>query len=169
MMSAAQQAAQAQRQLNQQAAQNARQQAAAQKQAAQLASQQARYNQQLLLKSTPTKSESRGFNLDSLGDPSAIDQLAAQYDQVQFKNGSQSVLLQRAVNGATVSPHADVNANGVLQVVPDAGASYANYEKAQANSAAQLNPAMPATEKVLLLGGAAVLLVGGIFLLRRKS
>jgi hypothetical protein len=114
---------------------------------------------QLLNKATAAKTESRGFNLDSLANSPPIRDLFASYDQVQVKNGNQSVLLQRSTADHSVAPQADVNAAGSLQVLPDVGGKAQAYQKqALAARAAET----PTWEKWLLPIGAGV---GGLILL----
>jgi hypothetical protein len=124
------------------------------------AAQQA-YN--LLNKSTAAKSESKGFNLDSLNSQS-IDDLFSSYDQVQVRNGSQNLLLQRSSPGTGVVA-SDVNQSGVLQVVPSAaGAKLNAYEAGQAAA-----PPASTSSRVLLFGGLALVALVGIVLVIRHG
>lgn len=119
----------------------------------------------ILNKKTAAKRESTGFNLDSLGSPDEISALAGKYEQVQFKNGSQSVLLQGNITSAVAPPvetQSVLAADGTLKPVPVVGPLAQAVAKAQA-----ANAAGPST-KLLLYGGLAI---GGVvvigMLLRR--
>lgn len=112
----------------------------------------------LLNKQTAAKRETAGFNLDSLQNASTAA-LIDGYDQVQIKSGAQQLILQRAVSGNSVTPQADLNANGVLQIVPDVGPARTNLIAAQT---AEANAAKPAWEKYAIpvaIGVAAIVAV----------
>lgn len=109
---------------------------------------------QLLNKTTAAKRETAGFNLDAFTNPT-LDSFVSGFDQVQVKSGAQQIILQRAVDGNAVKPQSDLNANGVLQIVPDVGAARTNLIAAQ-------NAATPTISKIALpvgIGVAALVLI----------
>lgn len=112
----------------------------------------ARQQFQISKRNTPAKTESKGFNLDSLHDQS-IDALFASYDQVQVRNGNQNLLLQRSTADNTVAPRADVNGQGNLQVLPDVGGKAIAFQQ-RANAAR--NAATPAWFKYAIPVGIGV-------------
>lgn len=129
--------------------------------------------QQFQLAKKTAKTTSKGLNTDFLGSPSEVAALAANYDQVQFKNNQESVLLQRN-NVAGVVTQSAVNAKGVLTAVPDVGNLRNNLRAANvADANAQKKETVatvPAWQRYLIpVVGGAVLLVGTIFVLRRTG
>lgn len=119
------------------------------------------------------KTTSKGLNTDFLGAPTEVANLASQYDQVQFKNGQESVLLQRN-NVAGVVTQSALNARGVLTAVPDVGNLRNNLRAANvADAKAQQKETVatvPAWQRwAIPIVGGAVLLVGTIFVLRRTG
>lgn len=121
---------------------------------------------------TAKKTESRGFNLDSLQNQS-IDQLINGYDQVEVKNGNQSLLLNRASQDGygstgtsatgTTNP-VDISAAGNLQIVPTVGGKAQAYAQSQATAAAA---AGSHTSLLLPLGLGLAGVVVLFFLLKR--
>lgn len=127
--------------------------------------------QRLALKTAHTTS--KGLNTDFLGAPSEVANLAGQYDQVQFKNGQESILLQRN-NVAGVVTQTALNAKGVLAAVGDVGNLRNNLRAANvadANAQSKITVAtVPAWQRYAIpIVGGAVLLVGTIFLLKRTG
>lgn len=127
--------------------------------------------QRLALKTAHTTS--KGLNTDFLGAPTEVAGLAAQYDQVQFKNGQESILLQRN-NVAGVVTQAAVNAKGILTAVPDVGNLRNNLRAANVADANAQSKVQKATTPVwqryaIPVVGGALVLVGTIFLLRRSG
>lgn len=118
---------------------------------------------QLLNKQTAAVSLSKGFDLSSLANQS-ISALVGAYDQVQVKNGQQSIILERSPSD-TLNP-TDIAQNGSLQVVPSVGAAATNYQVAQrqaANTGAiQASAATPTWEKYAVpigIGAAALIAI----------
>lgn len=129
-------------------------------------------NQQFRLLNKTAKTTSKGLNTDFLGSPSEVNALAQGYDQVQFKNGQESVLLQRN-NVAGVVTQSVINSRGVLTAVPDVGTLRNNLRAANvadANAQKKVTVATtPAWERFAIpIVGGAVLLVGVIFALKRS-
>jgi hypothetical protein len=113
----------------------------------------------LLNKQTAAKRESTGFNLDSLATP-GIGELVDAYNQVEVRNGNQSILLNRSDNGGNIggtnstgtgTNPVDINAAGNLQIVPTVGGKAQAFSQAQATAAAQ-----PSTLRALLPIGLAL-------------
>ena len=128
-------------------------------------------NQQFQLAKKTAKTTSKGLNTDFLGSPTEVAALAGQYDQVQFKNGQESVLLQRN-NVAGVTTESKINAKGVLTAVPDVGNLANNLRAANvadAKASQKINVAtVPAWQRYAIpIVGGAVLLLGTVFVLRK--
>lgn len=112
---------------------------------------------------TKAPAVSRGFNLDALG--GGAEELLAGYDQIQIRNGSQNVILQRT---SEATPTRTVlNSNNQLAAVPAVGAlpnALRNQQTANAKASGT-----GSTSQLIVFGGiGAVVLLGGILLLRRK-
>lgn len=107
----------------------------------------------LAKRSAAVKRESKGFNLDSLANSQPIRDLFASYDQVQVRNGNQNLLLQRSTAENTVTPRADVNQAGNLQVLPDVGGKAAAFQQ---RAIAARKAATPAWEKYAIPVGIGV-------------
>lgn len=115
----------------------------------------------ILNKQTAAKKESAGFNLDSLKDQS-IEDLFSSYDQVQVRNGNQNLLLQRSTADNTVAPKTDINGQGNLQVLPDAGGKAAAAQQTALAARKQaLNTETPLQKygPIVAVGGAGVVIL----------
>lgn len=105
---------------------------------------------------------STGFNLDSITE--GVAGLFNQFNTVQVKNGSQSVILQRADDSAN-------SAQPPLQLQTSAGGtlSFASQSKAVSDAKAALSlkkskgfwANLPTGAKIGIVAGGALLLVGG--------
>lgn len=119
------------------------------------------------------KTTSRGLNTDFLGSPEEVSSLAEQYDQVQFSNGNEKVILQRNNSGG-VSTQSVLNSMGNLTAVPAVGTLANNLRNAATSNAAAAKTitadATPAWERyaIPVIGGAA-LLVGVIWAMRHSG
>lgn len=91
--------------------------------------------------------QSNGFNLDAIGSPDQVAALASSYDQVQVRNGQQSILFQRDTGlpgSSPVTTQSVVRANGQLDAVPAFGplaTSVLNQQTALQQAAAKSVPA----------------------------
>lgn len=108
---------------------------------------------------------SMGFNLDALGTPDQVSSLAATYDQIQVRNGAQSILFQRDTGAAGSSPvttQSVVKANGQLAAVPAFGPIASETLKQQSAFEAAAQKSVPAWERYAIpaaLGAGALIVL----------
>lgn len=139
-----------------------RQQAQSAKAAAQLAKQQDQ--EAFALAKAKQNKQSNGFNLDAIGSPAQVASLAAQYDQVQVRNGQQSILFQRdtgAVGSSPVTTQSVVAADGTLKAVPAVGPLAKALLTQQTAYQQSVTAGTPAWERyaVPVIGGAMALVL----------